>query len=240
MRLRKRTSGRSQHMVSVTVLRCGGDALAAAMRRVVLARVGDDFLTHVWPDHITEFVARLEASSLEDTTALLVLPTDLCAQMRVLAAWWCGSRPAASSADEVAHWTTTSKDELLTTFQQQMTAVMGPMPHAGLSPQIEHARRFIDEHYAEPLTLDRLASATGRSKRYLVASFRQQTGVTIHSYLTSVRVRRAMDLIRQGEKAEAVSLLVGYRSKKNFYRHFKAAVGLTPVSYKTAVRKLAR
>ena len=46
--------------------------------------------------------------------------------------------------------------------------------------------------------------------------------------------------VRDDSAVEAVSLLVGYRSKKNFYRHFKAAVGLTPVSYKTAVQKLAR
>lgn len=44
-----------------------------------------------------------------------------------------------------------------------------------------------------------------------------------------------MELIAGGEKIEAVSLMVGYRSKKNFYRHFKAAVGMTPLTYKSSV-----
>ena len=191
-----------------------------------------------WPDHLAEFVSGLDASRLDDTTALVVLLTDLYAQIRMLADSWRG--PGAADSPAADDWTATSKDELLASFQAQATALTMSMRRTELSPPIEQARRFIEEHYAEPLTLDRLAAAMGRSNRYLVASFRQQTGLTIHTYLTSVRVRRAMELISQGEKAEAVSLLVGYRSKKNFYRHFKAAVGLTPVSYKAAVRKLAR
>jgi AraC-like DNA-binding protein len=46
-----------------------------------------------------------------------------------------------------------------------------------------------------------------------------------------------MALIRQGQKIEAVSLMVGYRSRKNFYRHFKAAVGMTPLTYKLTCRQ---
>ena len=193
-----------------------------------------------WPDHLADFLARLEASSLDDATALVVLLTDLCAQVRALADWWCEPGAPDSPPDESSQWNATSKGELLAWFHEQVTAVTGSMRRDALSPPVEQARRFIDDHYAEPLTLDRLASEMGRSKRYLVSSFRQQTGVTVHAYLTSVRVRRAMELMRQGEKAEVVSLLVGYRSKTNFYRHFKAAVGLTPVSYKAAARRLVR
>jgi AraC-like DNA-binding protein len=65
--------------------------------------------------------------------------------------------------------------------------------------------------------------------------FRKQTGQTIHTYLTQVRVLRALALIRAGEKIESVSQTVGYRSKKNFYRHFKEALGVTPVAYKTGM-----
>jgi transcriptional regulator GlxA family with amidase domain len=34
-------------------------------------------------------------------------------------------------------------------------------------------------------------------------------------------------------KVEAVSLLVGYRSKKNFYRQFKRRFGTTPFAHRT-------
>ena len=215
-------------------LKCAIDLKSRLLRALATSDVCE------WPDHLVAFMGGLESSGLDDTTALLVLLTDLCAQVRALAEWWCAPGFASAAADEPLDWGRASKRELLASFHQQMIVMIGSMPRVRLSPPIEHVRQFIEDHYAEPLTLDRLALTAGRSKRYLVASFRQQTGVTIHAYLTNVRVRRAMDLMRQGEKAEAVSLLVGYRSKKNFYRHFKAAVGLTPVSYKTAVLRLAR
>lgn len=56
--------------------------------------------------------------------------------------------------------------------------------------------------------------------------------------MTQTRVHHAAALIRTGEKIEVVSLLVGYRSKKNFYRHFKERYGVTPLAYRTAVAGL--
>ena len=61
-------------------------------------------------------------------------------------------------------------------------------------------------------------------------------GMSVHQWLTTVRLDRASTLIRDGVKVEAVSLLVGYRSKKNFYRQFKRRFGTTPIGH----RQLAR
>ena len=52
-------------------------------------------------------------------------------------------------------------------------------------------------------------------------------------------MHHAAALIRQREKIEAVSLLVGYRGKKNFYQHFKQQLGVTPGVYKAALMGLA-
>ena len=57
-------------------------------------------------------------------------------------------------------------------------------------------------------------------------------GQTIHEYLTYVRLRHGLELLKQGYKIEAVCLMVGYKSRKNFYRHFKAVLGMTPLTYK--------
>ena len=119
-----------------------------------------------------------------------------------------------------------------------LVAEAGPPRHAA-SPLVARMVGLIEEHYAEPLTLDVLAARLGRSKRYLAMLFQHQTGQTVHDFLTRVRVRHAAALIRAGEKIEAVSLLVGYRSKKNFYRHFKEQFGVTPIVYRTKVLGLS-
>jgi AraC-like DNA-binding protein len=51
-------------------------------------------------------------------------------------------------------------------------------------------------------------------------------------YLKGVRLRRAMRGLREGDKVEAVMLDVGYRSRSNFRRLFKARVGVTPRGFK--------
>ena len=98
---------------------------------------------------------------------------------------------------------------------------------------VSRLREIIDCDYARPLTLKSLASAVRKDRTYVAKAFRRHTGHTLHGYLTSVRIERAAELIREGHKIEAVMLLVGYRSKKNFYRQFQARTGLTPGRYRT-------
>jgi AraC-like DNA-binding protein len=90
---------------------------------------------------------------------------------------------------------------------------------------------LIQEMYAERLTLDTLSAAIGRQPTYLGRLFRQEEGVTVHEYVTRVRLERAATLIREGVKVEAVALIVGYRSKKNFYIQFKRRFQTTPERY---------
>lgn len=102
-----------------------------------------------------------------------------------------------------------------------------------------HAHRMIElieQSYAEPVTLHFLAAALGRQASYLGAVFRQETGASMHEWLTRVRLDHAEALIREGVKIEAVALLVGYRSKKNFYRQFKSRFATTPLGYGHALR----
>jgi two-component system response regulator YesN len=97
-----------------------------------------------------------------------------------------------------------------------------------------HVRRMLDrinQSYAEPITLHSLARELHRQSTYLGAVFRHELGLPMREWLTSVRLAHASRLIREGTKVEAVSLLVGYRSKKNFYRRFKRRFGTTPFEH---------
>ena len=108
-----------------------------------------------------------------------------------------------------------------------------------MSAAQKHVRRILDrieQSYAEPITLHSLAAELHRQGAYLGGMFRRMVGMSVHQWLTTVRLDRASTLIRDGVKVEAVSLLVGYRSKKNFYRQFKRRFGTTPIEH----RQLAR
>ena len=185
-----------------------------------------------WPRHLAQFVTRLEASNLQDATALVVLLADLREQIRVLVN--AISENAGAAAVDVRALMRMSRDDVMAWFRGEYRALLaGAHPVFGpRSRLVDEAVRFIDRHYAEPLTIDRIANAVGASKRHLGTVFRRQVGQSLHQYLTYVRLHRGMALIREGQKIQAVSLMVGYRSRKDFYRHFKAAVGMTPLTYK--------
>jgi AraC-like DNA-binding protein len=195
-----------------------------------------------WNKYVLVFVAALERSHLTDTTALVVLLTELREQVRLL----LGIGEWRSQLDEsmpFAHgsWACLPKREILARFKEEILSMLpSAASRRALSPIVRRAKRIIDERYADPLTLERLAVAVGRSKRQLASVFRQELTMTAHEYLTRVRLRRALELIRQEEKIEAVSLLVGYRSKKNLYRHFKRHIGVTPLAYRAALFHIER
>jgi AraC-like DNA-binding protein len=196
-----------------------------------------------WPNHVIQFVAALERSDLTDTTAVLVLLTELRQELQFLlgvagqgAASLSASRPALDLRPDLR------RGELLARFRQHILEVFLPAvrKRRPVSPIADETKRIIDERYAEPLTLNMLAGAVGRSKRHLASVFQRAFGMSVHRYQTRVRLNRALTLIREGEKIEAVSLLVGYRSKKNFYRNFSAHIGVTPTAYRNALSSLQR
>jgi PAS domain S-box-containing protein len=98
-----------------------------------------------------------------------------------------------------------------------------------------HVQRMLDEihqHYAGRLNLGTLAKTLGRQAAYLGRLFHDEVGVTVHDYVTGVRVDQAAAQVSSGEKIEAVALCTGYRSKKNFYRQFRRRFGCTPDEFR--------
>lgn len=107
---------------------------------------------------------------------------------------------------------------------------MATPSHKGLL--VQRIVDLFERDFANAITLRSVASEVRRHPGYLGAVFRKEMGVTPRAYLTGVRLRRAAELIECGQKIEAVSLDVGYRSKKNFYHQFKQQFGMTPKQYR--------
>lgn len=93
----------------------------------------------------------------------------------------------------------------------------------------ERVKHLVDSRYGEKTTIVDLARVAGRSPRSVTTSFRRAFGISLHEYLTRVRVREAVRLLLESDhKIEAIAFMVGYRSKKNLYHGFRRLLGLTP------------
>ena len=91
---------------------------------------------------------------------------------------------------------------------------------------------YISENFRGDLTLSSLAAAFGYSPSYLSRSFRETFGVTFLRYLTTVRLREAILLLKDGDRSVTeCALESGFGSLRSFYRVFFEEFGCTPREY---------
>ncbi|WP_134682838.1 response regulator transcription factor [Brevibacillus migulae] len=98
---------------------------------------------------------------------------------------------------------------------------------------IRKVKEYIQNHADGDLRLQTLADVIHLHPIYLSQLFKQETGENLSDYVTSVRMNRAKQLLRETSlKVYDISRLVGYQSPKHFMLIFKKEVGMTPGSYR--------
>lgn len=101
----------------------------------------------------------------------------------------------------------------------------------------DKAKRYIEQRACEPdFSINALASHLYLTPSYVCMIFKQEMGVTINHYQTSVRMERAKTLIADPAiKLHQLAALVGYSDVKYFARLFKKECGYTPSDYRRRV-----
>ncbi len=101
---------------------------------------------------------------------------------------------------------------------------------------IQQARHYIEERFAQGISLSELAAHVSFSPYYLLRVFRAEVGIPPHTYLENVRIRRAQRLIEAGTPLAEVAAEVGFSSQSHLTRRFKQIIGVTPGQYAQHLR----
>ncbi|MET0413092.1 MAG: AraC family transcriptional regulator [Polyangiaceae bacterium] len=112
-----------------------------------------------------------------------------------------------------------------------------PSSATGCERSVQRAREFIHDRYADSIALSDIARAAERSVWYLERSFAASIGAPIHVYLRHVRLARAMELLRLGDKASQVSSAAGFSDQAHMTRTFRRCLGVTPGVYQRALQR---
>lgn len=96
---------------------------------------------------------------------------------------------------------------------------------------VRRARRYIDERFAEGVSLAEIAAHVALSPYHLLRAFRAEIGLPPHAYLNGVRIRQAERLIAAGKPLAEVAAETGFSSQSHLTRHFKRLIGVTPGQY---------
>ena len=99
-------------------------------------------------------------------------------------------------------------------------------------------KRYIDDHYGEPLDLDTLVKRTHLSKFYLAHAFQKEFGVSPINYLMQRRIREAKHLLTHTDhQLSDITQMLGFSSQSYFSQCFHRIVGVTPRAYRTQSRR---
>ena len=115
-----------------------------------------------------------------------------------------------------------------------------PAPRALIEDRraVSRAYDYLTDHYAENVSLDRLASVANLSPFHFSRLFSEQFGMPPHAFQTQLRVLRARVLLLEGGAIPHVAALTGFADQSHLTRHFKRVVGVTPGRYRAGSKNV--
>lgn len=94
--------------------------------------------------------------------------------------------------------------------------------------QVEQLLKYINRNLSENLSIDQLANRFFFSKYHMMRKFKNETGYTIHNYITSKRLLMARSLISQGMPVMKAAQASGFHDYTTFVRAYKTQFGKAP------------
>jgi AraC-like DNA-binding protein len=104
-------------------------------------------------------------------------------------------------------------------------------PKVYLYKRIVQAKLFIDNHFAEKIDLNNIASEASFSKFHFIRLFKNVYGKSPHQYLTTVRLDHAKTLLRSNHSVTEACNAVGFTSLSSFTALFNKHIGESPSRY---------
>ena len=105
---------------------------------------------------------------------------------------------------------------------------------------VRRAKHFINQNFADQVTLKQTAGHIGISPAYLSRMFHYEYGISFNKYLNSVRLEAARELLLNSACQTAeVAERCGFTSSSYFIKVFSRYYGATPQNYTRQTRRIA-
>jgi AraC-like DNA-binding protein/mannose-6-phosphate isomerase-like protein (cupin superfamily) len=92
---------------------------------------------------------------------------------------------------------------------------------------------YIDAHYGENLTLEKMASYIGFSKYHFSRLFKEHTNSTFYDYLSRKRIQAAQEMLLAGESITSIAFQTGFNNPASFSRCFKKYTKYNPTEFRS-------
>ncbi|MDQ6482132.1 helix-turn-helix domain-containing protein [Dyadobacter sp. LHD-138] len=108
-------------------------------------------------------------------------------------------------------------------------------------PFLDKIRQLAHDNISDPdFGVHQMAFQAGVSVSVLYRKLRSLTGITVHDFVKTIRMKKAMQLLETGiNQVNEVATAVGYEDSKYFSKEFRKTFGKTPMEIKRNVVELA-
>ena len=175
------------------------------------------------PTPVMEDIARDLGSPLPCFTQCVIQKSDLASQLRTL------HQMILDGSNEF------EKEELLFLLMEDLLTRYS-RPFASCLPEcreeVASVCAFLEEHYAQRITLDQLCRCANLSKSALLRAFTKYRGITPYRYLETLRINRAKALLEQGVSPVEAALQTGFSDQSHFTNYFRMFIGVAPGVYR--------
>ena len=139
----------------------------------------------------------------------------------------------------------TGYEELLTMYLKQIFLLVQrtrqeerPTVSTYIQEDMEYARRYFNEHYNEPISIQEYAESRNMSVCWFQRNFKQIVKHTPMQYLLTIRVNNAASLLETTNYGLAeIATIVGYEDPLYFSRLFRKIKGVSPRDYRKLVQE---
>ncbi len=125
-------------------------------------------------------------------------------------------------------------DEILKVKNEYLKLINSVNVKKRYSPMTLAAIKHIEEsYYLNNLSINDISDKLEVTSSYLSKFLKKETGLSFIDYLTNIRIKKAMYLMKDPTiKIYDVAELIGYSNQHYFCRAFKKVVGVSPTEYK--------
>ncbi len=122
---------------------------------------------------------------------------------------------------------------ILTIIYQQTKQFITKRENIECGKLMHEVRMYIEKHYTEDISLEKIAENFHLSVYYLARQFKKYTGFTMNTYILSCKIGEAQRrLIFTNDTITEIAEKCGYTNLSYFYVTFRKKVGCTPKAYK--------